>query len=392
MPEFKLSYTAKEIDERLKKAGEQPDWNAAEGEHGHVMNRTHYVSEGIVELPVVGSWEQDNDGKVFVLTAPIGLEIGKTYTVNWNGTEYERVAIDASSLMGEGMRGVMLGNFATFSPDEPFLIVELSVETAAMNDGIYGTVANFYGTEVPFSIRGEGEVVHKIDPKFLPDGVPYVEKSVGAISPESTYEVTSAEFYFAPIAELTVGETYTVNWNGTEYTCTATVLPPVFGFEGVFIGDMGAIQGAPTSGEPFVLITTIMDGVLYGVGVCIDESTSVTLSINGAIVKAKKLDNRCLPSGLAKMYDVHMIEHNNFATVEVGETFAEIYEKAVDASTIVRGRMSLNIDGSDPADLVCLQLSGVTTKVISFSTVTLDGTRLIVAVPAEGEPTITIKT
>jgi hypothetical protein len=77
--------------------------------------------EKLVELPIVGEWQDDGsdadgDGIIddheymYLISSPIGLEVGKTYIVNWNGVDYKVVGQDAFKLTGE-LPGVVIGNF-----------------------------------------------------------------------------------------------------------------------------------------------------------------------------------------------------------------------------------------------------------------------------------------
>lgn len=168
----------KQIDDLAKSGGGGmggADWNAAEGEPGHVLNRTHWVEYGgIVEIPVSGQWEDESGGEgtafTFYFTAPIGLEIGKTYTVNWNGTDYEVVGQDAMAVSGE-MPGVFLGNHDGDDTGVPFIIAELPADIAAGMGGIYGMAMGVDKAQATLAVYAVSETVHKLSPKFLPDGV-----------------------------------------------------------------------------------------------------------------------------------------------------------------------------------------------------------------------------
>lgn len=85
----------------------QPDWNAAEGAPGHVLNRTHWVEEvdNSVEADVTfisdggfGNAMTDN----VVSDFPFIPEAGKTYTIEYDGVSYEcpAVLVDISVVLG----------------------------------------------------------------------------------------------------------------------------------------------------------------------------------------------------------------------------------------------------------------------------------------------------
>ena len=72
----------------------QPDWNAAEGEPGHVLNRTHWVEEGtVIVLPEATDHCAESSG-AYPSTGDIGnpsepIVAGETYIVTVNGVTVE---------------------------------------------------------------------------------------------------------------------------------------------------------------------------------------------------------------------------------------------------------------------------------------------------------------
>lgn len=109
-----------------------------------------------------------NDG--FMLEEEVNLTVGKTYTVNYNGTEYSCVAQDISETTG-GIPSIGLGNMEPVGfagNGEPFAVMYCP-EMLAMQgmDWVYGTVMVFDEAEtVTISIKGE--VVTPIDAEYLP--------------------------------------------------------------------------------------------------------------------------------------------------------------------------------------------------------------------------------
>lgn len=124
---------------------------------------------GMTELPVTGEWT-DNDG--FAVIAPIGLEIGNTYVVNWDGTEYEVVGQDLFVLTGGQLQGVLIGNPVGLGGNdtgEPFTCIEVSAEIAEA-EGVYGMIGPVAGDvtiSYPFTIYGKGEEIRKLDNRCL---------------------------------------------------------------------------------------------------------------------------------------------------------------------------------------------------------------------------------
>ena len=148
-------------------------------------------------------------------------------------------------------------------------------------------------------------VVQTIDPKFLPEGVPYVEKKYGVILPETTAEINADNNNMAMLPDrlnISVGQAYDVSWNGTKYTCVAQLFASGDGAEPqVVLGNIGFMAGGDSTGEPFIIfVVDAVQAAIYGVGcmiVAFDGSTSVTVSIVGEAEIIHTIDPKCLPSG-----------------------------------------------------------------------------------------------
>lgn len=140
-----------------------PDYAAAEGEPGHILNRTHWAENGgMVEiLPDTTIEYIEGDGH-FAYIPSLVLEVGKTYIVKWNGTEYTCVGQDASAFM-ETEGAVALGDLSAAGLNgngEPFALL--------WGEGV--VMAETDTTDpITISIKTEGEIVHKLDPKYLPE-------------------------------------------------------------------------------------------------------------------------------------------------------------------------------------------------------------------------------
>lgn len=142
------------------------DWNAAEGQPGHILNRTHWVEEnGILEVLPECQFEAEYESVSIAGEVPIA--IGAEYTVHWNGVDY---ACIAKSVDIEGVVVPGLGNLAAFGIGEettyPFVIIALPI---ALTGGVGAQVNILDGsTELTISITTVGDVIHKLDEKFLP--------------------------------------------------------------------------------------------------------------------------------------------------------------------------------------------------------------------------------
>ena len=139
-----------------------------------------------------------------------------------------------------------------------------------------------------------------IKQEHLPEGYPY--EGEGYVLPEtalSNPEETGEFVVFDPI-NLTVGETYTVNWNGTDYSCE-TIAFDMNGVPAILFGDTGAFDGEPSGSHPFAALVFPADMIAaIGAGAAfmpLDGSTTATVSIKGNILK--KIDKKFLPFSVA---------------------------------------------------------------------------------------------
>lgn len=165
--------------------GATPDWNAAEGEPGHILNRTHYEYLGkVVEEVTINAASFDT-----VITAAHPIVVGETYTVHWGEDTYICEAWDgsvinpaAAGMPGLGDYGAMMGVPVT---GEPFLM------TFTGNAG--KVIGLGEDKEIPFSI--DGSLAVKIPDKYLPDTMKYAlleitEEEFATASNSNDYTIT----------------------------------------------------------------------------------------------------------------------------------------------------------------------------------------------------------
>lgn len=221
--------------EELKKGGTggaQSDWNAAEGEPGHILNRTHWTEGGNVEiLPECNPIYDEGEG-TFVIMGAIPFVVGEEVTVNWNGTPYKCLtyAFVQDEEMGEfvvfGNSEELTGLFglAVEANDAPFIFFSSALQSVTMVLPLDGSA------EVTVSILSNRETVHKMDNKYLDvDWLPGIEKK--DILPLQTVETTTTtdqKYYFAYVpyngaefwgTEISAGKKITVEVNGHPHEC-----------------------------------------------------------------------------------------------------------------------------------------------------------------------------
>lgn len=131
----------------------------------YIKNRTHYEEwqqKTLYDGDLVISTE---DGMpMAMITSPLGLEAGKTYTVYWNGTAYETTASKPEDIVFLGNLDAMNG---TGDTGEPFIIAEYGADMVA-ETGVNVLVLAIMGdTAVSMKITWEGIVVYQIDDKYI---------------------------------------------------------------------------------------------------------------------------------------------------------------------------------------------------------------------------------
>lgn len=239
----------------------------------YVKNRTHWVETG-AEIPIQGMWAESEG--LFAFTAPLGLELGKSYTVTWDGIEYN---CEAHEVKFEGIPAIALGNtplyFGTGTTGEPFAMGEFSAEDAA-DFGLYGFAgATDLTINHEFSIKLD--TVHKLDPKFYE--APNFGKKIIDILPATEFTFGDMEGLLGvqlPSAlSFIPGESYEVSWNGAKYACVA-----VENGESVVIGNVDLVMGTGDSGEPFIILTVEDDPRFTGI-LATDGSASAKVGIRG---------------------------------------------------------------------------------------------------------------
>jgi hypothetical protein len=170
----------------------KPDWNASEGEHGHIFNRTHYTEETLEEIiPETTVTFGDatkpgyDTGTATGSAMQIYPEHGEMFAIEWNGRMYYSEAREYTKTDGSFGRGV--GNTGMFGGGSyrqyPFLIGFLTAEEAATAGYTYFVSVEDESTTATFSVSRVGEAVHRLDAKYLPEEAAtkeYVDTAISA--------------------------------------------------------------------------------------------------------------------------------------------------------------------------------------------------------------------
>lgn len=190
--------------------GAQPDWNAAEGEPGHILNRPFYESTKVMFDQSV----EIETGEGNMIECELPISVGDSVKVTWNGAEYECTA----ELVEDSGVSIFFGNpvfMGGTSNDVPF---GFATGQYAGNAMLVIIAPDYVGQSV--SIKIEGNVIHPIDPKFLPEMSSYCHVNIwynennGGYDLDNYYEnIKAAEAAKIPvIGTLTVpsGNVYTI--------------------------------------------------------------------------------------------------------------------------------------------------------------------------------------
>lgn len=149
----------------------QSDWNAAEGEPGHILNRPFY--DGILVDRVFakrGLKLAEYDGiSGFMMPDVVTVFTGEEYTVNYNGMDVNCTCVEIT-FMGLPMQA--MGNLAAMNgvgnTGEPFVLLVVPAEYAGMIGFGIGIVPLDGSTTLNVSVRGLTPSVKPIPTKYLP--------------------------------------------------------------------------------------------------------------------------------------------------------------------------------------------------------------------------------
>ena len=105
----------------------------------------------------------------------------------------------------------------------------------------------------PFS--SGGSVPKPLTYDYMPEGYPSKTMGTVTVMEEQELAFLASEFYdfnyvsFIPTPlDIAEGQTYTVNWDGTEYECVGFY----FNGEGIFLGNISVLGVGDDTGEPFL--------------------------------------------------------------------------------------------------------------------------------------------
>lgn len=251
------------------------DWNAAEGEPGHVKHRTHWIDVDIVEiLPETQAKIQSSQyDKALSFVPMLEVKQGDIITVAINGMEYKC----AAQLWQNNMYVFGDGNYFGFGNSgagEPFCVLYM----AGSNSGVY------VKQDCTISIYKDNSIIHKLDKKFLPDALQFGDEEVYILPETEVAFVADADMDGMAVATFAItdipaeGTTCIVTFAGVEYESTVMNM----GGNQLYIGNNAMLDGTDT-GEPYAIVMATDDTGAVGPAVAISliGETTASVSIKG---------------------------------------------------------------------------------------------------------------
>ena len=148
---------------------------------------------------------------------------------------------------------------------------------------------------------GGGSVPKPLTYDYMPEGYP--TKAMGTVTLLEEQELTFTSTMGAYTATLTnaldivVGQTYTVNWDGTEYECVCSVFNSM-----PVLGNLSIVGTGDDTGEPFLYIKGNGDGVGSSFGT-LDTSASHTISVKTTGETVTPMAEEFIPATALITYD-----------------------------------------------------------------------------------------
>lgn len=276
--EYRLSFTAEEIDEKLNKVdnltwsdvGNNKDGTVTQLDNKYlaILNHTEasetdILAEQDITFTYVEEFGLSNVGLQVDTTEFVENEV---YTVSWDGTEHQCVAYIPDV---EGITDVVIGNMATggMTPDtgEPFLAI------ITLMDGAYYLTINANDTaDTNHTVRiyQSTEETYAIKNEYL-SILDYTEGEKVDIYPEQTlafsYNSNFGAYVHSILSnipfELVEGEEYNIIWDGVDDKRAAFAFTSADSSECVAVGNTLA-AGGEDNGDKFAIVYDSTHGYL----------------------------------------------------------------------------------------------------------------------------------
>ena len=181
-----------------------------------------------------------------------------------------------------------------------------------------------------------GSVTKPLTYDYMPEGYP--SKAMGTITLMEKQELafTSTKGVYAvvltPGFKVVEGQTYTVNWDGTEYECVGFISNSMTLFGNLSIAGMG-----DDTGEPFMYAYSETD--FMGQFATLDTSASHTISVKTIGEIVTPMAEEFLPAGVRTAALIINSYGNRYSSKL---TYDELYERLLGGKQVVLHRASFN--------------------------------------------------
>lgn len=177
---------------------------------------------------------------------------------------------------------------------------------------------------------GGGSVPKPLTYDYMPEGYP--TKSVGTVTLMEEHELAFTlrnGLYKAQITnafEIVEGQTYTVNWDETEYECVGVVIESQ-----PALGNLSIVDKGSDTGEPFLYAYNAKQHA--GMFVALDTAVSHTISVKTIGETVTPIAEEFLPAGVGTM--ALITSDSDARTLSSNLTNDELYERLLGGRQVV---------------------------------------------------------
>ena len=258
---------------------------------------------------------------------------GDTYTVRVDGVDYTEVARWDEDTTSEGNNGIEMGADGS------------SMWLSTYSNGVYISFGEGSSTNThSLAIYHHEKVVNPLDPKFLPNEGKVTLNDLEGLTERTdlTHDSASIGIYNLGYATLpyeffpAVDEEYSITWDSTNYTCTATTLT-VDEEEVVVVGNTTFFGGSDNTDIPFGILCRSGKAMVYS-----NESGEHTIYISGyEHVPQKVLNNYVDSNPLVGVIDSSYYNYR-YLNPAKGASITEVRKAAVEGNRDIVIRLELD--------------------------------------------------
>ena len=188
---------------------------------------------------------------------------------------------------------------------------------------------------------GGGSVPKPLTFDYMPEGYPTKSVQTITLMEEQQVAFTSSNGRYAVqltnAFEVVDGQTYTVNWDGTEYECVCSVFNSM-----LVLGNLSIMGAGNDTGEPFMYGYDSRQAV--GMFATLDTAASHTISVKTIVKTVTPMAEEYLPENIATKADVESTQKVVESTQKVLDgVFSSVATFTFDKQT--SGRDTFNFNG-----------------------------------------------